>query len=235
MSSVVTYHLDGPVATITMDDGKVNAFSPGAFRELNEALDQAEADRAVVVLTGRPGIFSAGFDLGVLRGGGAASTELVSAGFELAARVLEFPAPVVAACTGHAVAMGLFLVLAADYRIGTEGSFKFTANEVAIGLTVPASAIALCRLRLAPGHLSRFIALAQPLRPGEAAAAGLLDEVVAAEDLPGAAARTAAALAQLDQAAHAATKRRLAGPTVAAIQADLAASRAEERLTSAAS
>jgi enoyl-CoA hydratase len=233
MSSVVTYHLDGPVATITMDDGKVNAFSPGAFRELNEALDQAEADRAVVVLTGRPGIFSAGFDLGVLRGGGAASTELVSAGFELAARVLEFPAPVVAACTGHAVAMGLFLVLAADYRIGTEGSFKFTANEVAIGLTVPASAIALCRLRLAPGHLSRFLSLAQPCGPREAAAAGLLDEVVAAEDLAATAAAVAAATAQLDLAAHAATKRRLAGPTVAAIRAEVAASRAEAPLTSA--
>jgi enoyl-CoA hydratase len=233
MGSIVTYQLDGPVATITLDDGKVNALSPAAFSELNQALDRAEADRAVVVLTGRPGIFSAGFDLNVLRGGDEAARELVRSGFALAARVLEFPAPVLAACPGHAVAMGLFLVLAADYRIGTEGPFKFTANEVAIGLTVPASAIALCQLRLAPGQLSRFIALAQPCGPGAAVAAGLLDEVVPAEDLAGAAAQRAAAVAQLDRDAHAATKRRLAGPTVAAIQADLAASRAESRLTSA--
>src|SRR5262245_11938101 len=106
MGTLVTYRLEDRVATITMDDGKLNVLSPEMFAALNEAFDRAREDRAVVVLSGRDGAFSAGFDLRVLSTGGSAAQELVRTGFELAERVLSFPAPVVVACTGHALAMG---------------------------------------------------------------------------------------------------------------------------------
>src|SRR5215475_5049858 len=94
MGTLVTYKLRDAVATITMDDRKVNALSLAMLNEIDTALDRAAADRAVVVLTGREGIFSAGFDLAVLRAGGTEATQLLRAGFDLAARMLEFPTPV---------------------------------------------------------------------------------------------------------------------------------------------
>src|SRR5579863_5259475 len=115
MGGPVTYTRRGSVATIAMDDGKVNALSPAMLAELAAAFDQAATDNAVVVLAGRDGIFSAGFDLRVLTGGGPDAVPMLQAGFRLAERMLSFPAPVVIACTGHAIAMGVFLVLSADY------------------------------------------------------------------------------------------------------------------------
>ncbi|HEY6177650.1 MAG TPA: crotonase/enoyl-CoA hydratase family protein, partial [Kofleriaceae bacterium] len=150
MEPLVSYRLEQSIATITLDDGKVNALSPAMQSQINGALDQAVADRATVVLTGRPGVWTAGFDLGVLRAGGPAGLGMVRSGFALAERLLTFPHPVVVACGGHAVAMGVFLLLSADYRIGAAGPFRITANEVAIGLTMPRAAIAICRQRLAP-------------------------------------------------------------------------------------
>src|SRR5688572_17455673 len=114
MDRLVTYRLEDAVATITMDDGKVNAMSPRMLDELNAVLDRAEADGAVVVLGGRERVFSAGFDLAVLGGGGSDAAAMVRAGFELAERVLAFPTPIVIACTGHTVAMGVFLLLSGD-------------------------------------------------------------------------------------------------------------------------
>jgi enoyl-CoA hydratase len=208
MGELVAYALDGPVATITMDDGKVNALSPAMFEQLGTALDRAEIDSAAVVLTGRPGRFSGGFDLGILQQGGPASIDLVRTGFELSVRLLSFPAPVVVACTGHAIAMGAFLVLSGDVRIGAEGAFKISANEVAIGLTVPFAAVELMRLRLSPAAFQRAVATAAVFSPTEALAGGFLDQVVPPDDLAGTAAATALALCGLDRAAHVASKLR---------------------------
>src|SRR5258707_358326 len=118
MGTLVTYRAHDAVAAITMDDGKVNVLSLAMLTELDAALDRAAADRAVVVLTGRDGVFSAGFDLPVLRAGGTEAADLLRAGFDLAARLLAFPTPVPVACPGHAVAVGGFLVLSGGYRIG---------------------------------------------------------------------------------------------------------------------
>lgn len=208
MEKAVTYERRDSVATITMDDGKVNALSLGMLRQVNEALDEASSDRATVVLTGRPGIFSAGFDLGVLRKGGKDALSMVKSGFELAERMLSFPAPVVVACSGHAVAMGSFLVLSADYRIGVSGAFRITANEVAIGLTMPRAAIEVCRQRLAPAHFNRAVILADVFSPEEAVAAGFLDQLVAPPELSQTSGEVAQRLAALDLDAHLSTKLR---------------------------
>ena len=168
MGTLVSYRHEDSVAAITMDDGKVNALSVQMLAELNGALDRAAADRAVVVLSGRPGVFSAGFDLPVLRAGGSPAIAMLREGFELAERMLSFPIPVAIACTGHAVAMGAFLLLSGDYRVGAAGPYKLAANEVAIGLTMPRAAIELLRQRLAPAHFNRAVTLAEPFSPENA-------------------------------------------------------------------
>ncbi len=147
-----------------------------------------------------------------------------------AARLLAFPTPVLVACPGHAVAMGAFLVLSGDYRIGAGGPYKLTANEVAIGMTMPRAAVEICRQRLTPACFNRAVVLAEVFPPVNAVAAGFLDRVVPAAELAEAAAGTAAELAKLDLDAHAATKlraRRLAATALLeAIDADDAAYRA---------
>jgi enoyl-CoA hydratase len=218
METLVSYRLDQSIATIALDDGKVNALSPAMQSQINGALDQAVADHATVVLTGRAGVWTAGFDLGVLRAGGPAALGMVRSGFALAERLLTFPHPVVVACSGHAVAMGVFLLLSADYRIGAAGPFRITANEVAIGLTMPRAAIAICRQRLAPAHLHRAITLAEVYAPDDAVAAGFLDRVVPAGELAEAARQAAARFTALDRNAHAGSKLRVQEATLQALR-----------------
>ena len=223
MDAPVSYHVDETVATITMDDGKVNVLSPRMLSEIGAALDRAEADGTVVVLTGREGMFSAGFDLNTLRAGGAEAVDMVRAGFELSHRMLSFPAPIVIECTGHAVAMGVFLLLSGDYRIGASGPFRITANEVALGLTMPRSAIEICRQRLTPSHFHRTIALAEVYSADDAVAAGFLDRVVPVSGLAGAVRATAETLAALDRRAHTTSKRRARHQTLEAVRAAIEA------------
>src|SRR5260370_36007752 len=202
MGALVSYHRRDSIATVRMAAAKVNVLSLQMPAELNTALDRASADRAVVVLTGRQGVFSAGFDLAVLTAGGSAVFAMLRAGFELAERILSFPAPVLIGCTGHTVAMGAFLLLSADYRIGAAGPYKITANEVAIGFAMPQTAVEICRQRLAPTHLTRAVILAEGVLPADAVTAGLLDRVVPATEPPDGTGRTAAQLAKPHRRAH---------------------------------
>ena len=157
----VQYNLQDQVATIRIDDGKRNALSPQVLREIYQALDQAESDRAIVVLTGRESVFSAGFDLHVMKRGGVDGLRMLRAGYALTARVMAYPYPVIAACNGHVLAMGVFLMLSADYVIGSRGDFKIAANEVAIGLTMPRVAAAMLRHRLNPAAFQRAVTLSE--------------------------------------------------------------------------
>lgn len=229
MNNLVTYTRSGPIGNIVMDDGKVNVMSPRMLSEINRALDQAEADKVVVVLNGRAGVFSAGFDLTVLKAGGVESHKMVKGGFELAERLLAFPMPTVIVSTGHAIAMGVFLVLSGDVRLGAEGPYKYTANEVAIGLTVPYSAIEICRQRLAPAHFNRAVVLAAPFNPGEAVEAGFLDRAVPPAELQSTGQEVAAALTKLDMPSHKATKLRARANTLKAMRAAIEADDAEFR------
>ena len=158
---------------------------------------------------------------------------MLRAGFDLAERLLSFPRPVVIGCTGHAVAMGVFLLLSGDFRVGAAGPFKITANEVAIGLTMPLAAVEICRQRLTPAHFNRATALAEPFSPESAVDAGFFDRLVDASQLGDVVHRVAAELTTLDMDAHKATKlraRRLALDAIhAAIEADSAAFGDQER------
>jgi enoyl-CoA hydratase len=227
MQSLIGYQLADSVATITMDDGKVNVLSPRMIAEISRALDQAQDDAATVILAGRDGVFSAGFDLPVIRAGGPAATSMLRAGFDLAERVLSYPRPVVIACTGHAVAMGAFLLLSGDYRVGVAGPYKITANEVAIGLTMPHAAVEICRQRLTPAHFNRATMLAEVFQPHSAIEAGFLDRTCEPADFWDAVRGIAGELARLDLDAHKATKLRARKAAIAAVHDAIAADSAD--------
>jgi enoyl-CoA hydratase len=223
MTDLLAYERNDRIASITLDDGKVNALSIAMLRELHAALDQAEADEAVVVLGGREGYLSAGFDLGVFRSEPERLPEMLRLGATLCERMLSFPTPVLVASTGHAIAAGSFLLLSADARIGVEGPFKIGLNEVRIGLTMPLFVIELARHRLAPAHFDRAVISAVMYEPAAAVTAGFLDRVVAPGDLREAAAAAAAELAGLNPEAHAATKLRARGGALTALRAAIEA------------
>jgi enoyl-CoA hydratase len=203
---LVDYSLEDGIATIVLDDGKVNALSPAMLGEIAAALDRAETDDAIVVITGRAGTLSAGFDLRSLP---EHPREMLSGGARLAERLLSFPQPVVAACNGNAIAMAAFILLSCDVRIGVRGDFRIGLNEVAIGLTVPWFGVAVARHRLARPYFDRCTVTGALLDPEEAVRAGFLDRLVAAEELMPAALETATELKQLKLDAHRATKLRV--------------------------
>lgn len=219
MSELITYVLNDGVATITLDDGKVNALSSAMLGALSGGLDRAEADGAAVVLTGRGTTLSAGFDL---RCPGDEWPRMLVDGARAAERLLAFPRPTVIACNGNAVAMGAFLLLAADLRIGVSGEFAIGLNEVAIGMTMPWFGIALARHRLTRPAYDRCAVTGVLLEPQDALAAGFLDRVVAPEDLSAVAAEAARALCGVDQAAHAATKLRVREPVLTGVRDGIA-------------
>jgi enoyl-CoA hydratase len=230
MTSLVAYTLAEGIATLAMDDGKANVMSPAMLAELNAALDRAENDKAAVLLTGRKGVFSAGFDLKVLGAGGAAAFDMLMAGFRTAERLLAFNAPVIAACNGHALAMGVFLLAAADYVVAADGAFKIGANEVAIGLTMPKSVMEVCRNRLAPAHFNRAMIESEIYTPADAVTAGFVDRVVPEQALADEARAVAMRLAKLNRPAYAATKHRVRTPVLQAVRAGLDADQKQIRL-----
>ena len=209
MTEIVQYSLQDRVATLRIDDGKRNALSPQVFREIYRALDRAESDRASVIITGRESVFSAGFDLNVMKRGGTTALGMLRAGYALPARVLSYPYPVIVACNGHALAMGVFLMLSADYVIGSRGDFKIAANEVAIGLKMPRVAAAMLRHRLHPAAYQRAVTLSEYFDVDAAQTAGFFDEVVDPAELSARAESHAASLQALDERAHTSSKRRI--------------------------
>jgi enoyl-CoA hydratase len=206
MSELISYQLDDGIATLTLSNGKVNAISPDVIAAFNAALDQAEKDRAVVIITGQPGILSGGYDLKVMTSGPQAAVSLVTAGSTLARRLLAHPFPVIVACPGHAVAKGAFILLSADYRIGVEGPFSIGLNEVQIGMTMHHAGIELARDRLRRSAFHRSVINGEMFDPASAVDAGFLDKLVKPEELQEAALAAARQLKKINMTAHKNTK-----------------------------
>lgn len=222
MTHLASYELSDQVAIITMDDGKANAFGPDMIATVDAHLERAGGEAKAVILTGRPGIFSGGFDLKVIRGGDAEAGRAMSlAGARLMMRLYGLPQPLVVAAPGHAIALGAFCLLTGDYRIGIEGDFRIGLNETAIGMSLPPFGLMLAQERLSKRHLARAAIGATLFGPLEARDAGFLDEVVAVADLPAAARAAADRLVALDGASYAAVKNALRGESIAAVLAGL--------------
>lgn len=209
MSELVSYQLDDGIATLTLNNGKVNAISPDVIAALNQALDRAEQDKAIVILTGQPGVLSGGYDLKVMMAGPQDAISLVTAGSKLARRMLSHPFPIIVACSGHAVAKGAFILLSADYRIGIEGPFTIGLNEVQIGMTMHHVGIELARDRLRKSAFQRSVINGEMFNPQSAVDAGFLDVVVPAEQLMATAVAAAQQLKKINMTAHANTKRKV--------------------------
>ena len=222
MTDLASYELNDQIAVITLDDGKANAFGPNMIGAVNATLDRAASEAKVVLLTGRPGIFSGGFDLKVIRGGDPQAAHAMRlGGTRLMMRLYGLPQPLVIAAPGHAIALGAFCLLTADYRVGVDGAFNIGLNETAIGMSLPPFGLMLAKERLSKRYLARAAIGATLFGPSEAKDAGFLDEAVAAENLLETALAAARRLAQLDGAAYAAVKDGLRSEAIAAVLAGL--------------
>ncbi|MCR4511512.1 crotonase/enoyl-CoA hydratase family protein [Pseudomonas sp. GLN_6] len=206
MSDLISYQLDDGIATLTLNNGKVNAISPDVITAFNAALDRAEQDKAIVIITGQPGILSGGYDLKVMTSGPQNAINLVAAGSTLARRMLAHPFPIIVACPGHAVAKGAFILLSSDYRIGVEGPFSIGLNEVQIGMTMHHAGIELARDRLRKSAFHRSVINGEMFDPQGAVDAGFLDKVVPAEQLHATALAVAQQMKKINMTAHKNTK-----------------------------
>ena len=208
MSDTVTVSIEQGVATIVMDDGKANVLGHAMWDQLEAAFDQAEAAGAIVLLKGRAGIFSGGFDLKEMTKGPQEAMFLTSRGSKMARRILAFPTPVIGVSTGHCIAMGAFLMLACDYRIGAAGDFKVGLNETIIGMTMHNFGIELARYRIPLNYFSRAVINAEIWSPEDAISAGFYDRIAPAEELDAGAAMVAKMFGNLDMGAFNGSKNK---------------------------
>ncbi len=212
MNELIQYTSAGNHVLITITNGKANAISHEVIDALNIAFDNAEKEEKPVILTGQPGIFSAGYDLKSMTQSAESALELVTKGSQLSHRMLSFPYPIIAACSGHAVAKGAFLLLSADYRLGIEGDFKIGLNEVMIGMTMHNAGIEIAKARLAPIYFERSVSCSEIYNPKEAITAGFLDKVVPQEHLLPTAFKIAKMFTKLNKKAHTETKLKVRKP-----------------------
>lgn len=206
MNLLVTYQSEEKYAIITIDNGKANAISHEVIEGLHVALDKASEENKVVIITGKSGVFSAGFDLKVMTKSPQAAKDLVTKGSQLSLKMLSFPQPIIIASSGHAIAKGAFLLLSADYRIGVKGDFKIGFNEVQIGMTMHHAGIAIAKARLSEVYLNRSVINSEIYNPEQAIAAGFLDLVVEQTHLLPTAIKVAQMFSKLNKKAHAETK-----------------------------
>jgi len=240
---VWTLTADDDLALIGQDDHRANAYTIDGLNRLNHLLEDARHSARAVVLHGRPGFFSGGFDLRTIKEGGDRLDELLTLGARTFARLLTYPLPVVAACTGHALAAGSLVLLASDVRVGAIGDFKLGLHEVAIGSNLPRFLLELARYRLTPSGVEAVLR-GQVFDPAAARTHGYLDQVVPPDAIIVAACAEARQLMRLRRGVFAGAKRALRGHIAEAMLADLEgdlrllnprdakADRARERLSS---
>jgi enoyl-CoA hydratase len=203
----MNYRVENNITTLTFDDGKANVVGHSFLDDINAGLDRAEQEEvAAVILRGREGMFSAGFDLKEFEKGVEAGLTMVRRGFELLVRLYSYPLPLVAACTGHGIAMGAFIMMTCDMRVGTRGDFKMSLPETRISMDLPPILLELARSRISRRHMNRVALLSEVYNPEQAIDAGFVDEVVDAGDLTARTEAIAAELAQLPQQQFAANK-----------------------------
>ena len=181
---LATLNKDGNISTITLDDGKANVFSSKMSQDINQCLDEVATEEGCLIITGKEGMFSAGLDLKTIQSGDTDKIlEMSTAAFKLLARIFSFPRPVIAACSGHGIALGTFLLCCCDYRVGVKGDFMIGANEMRTNMVIPDPILELIKFRVAQSHKYRAILGAEMYSIDKALEAGLLDEIVSPDDL----------------------------------------------------
>ena len=176
---LATLTSEDDISIITLDDGKANVFSPKMIQDVNECLDKVPTESGALIITGRDGMFSAGFDLKIISAGDMQATmDMSLSGFKLLSRLFSFPRPILAACSGHGIALGTFLLCCCDYRIGVKGDFMIGANEMRTNMVIPIPILELINHRISSSHKYRAILGAEMYSIENGIDAGLIDEVV---------------------------------------------------------
>jgi enoyl-CoA hydratase len=201
---------------VTIDDGKANVVGHQFLDDFNAALDEAEQQAKALLITGRPGLLSAGFDLKEFEKGDEQRLTLVKRGFAMLYRLYGFPMPTVIACTGHAIALGAFMLLASDSRLGVEGEFKISLPETAIGMELTPLLMALVQDRISKRHITRAAIQSENYSPLTAIDAGFLDQLQSPGELMDAALEEAGRLAALPREFY--TRNKLAARRNALLQ-----------------
>lgn len=215
----MNYELSNNIVTLTIDDGKANVVGQNFLDEINAGLDRAEQEKSgAVIIKGREGMFSGGFDLGEFKKGPEQGMAMVGRGFQLLVRLYSFPLPLVAACTGHGIAMGAFIIMACDSRVGTRGDFKMSLPETAIGMELPPILLELTASRISRRHMTRVALQSEVYTPETAVDAGFIDEVVDPTELDARTMAIALQLAQLPQGQYAANKLSVRAHTLKAMR-----------------
>ena len=215
------YQQDDSVAILQFDDGKANVVGFALIEQINNLLDRAEKEAQAVVLCGREGMFSGGFDLKEIQKGPQAAAKLVGEGAAMLLRLFTHPQPVVAAITGHAIAAGAFTALASDTRYAAKGNYKCGLNETAIGMSLPVFGFELSKARLSPNYMTRAVTQAELFSPEEACLAGFYDQLFAPQDLREAAVKEAARLGEMPTQAYSDNKMGWRAPFAERIKASL--------------
>jgi enoyl-CoA hydratase/carnithine racemase len=194
---------------LTLERPPANAFNPELVEDVRQALRLSGGRRAVVLASSSPTIFSGGWDLKTLVTFDRPAMEsFLEAYCDLVREIFVFGAPVVAALSGHTMAGGLIVAAAADERIAADGKGQFCLPEVDLGVPVPLCLLEIFRHVLGPRGMERLAATGDRLSVERALARGLVDEIVAGEELLTRSVARAGELSQHSLSAHAAIKRR---------------------------
>lgn len=166
----------------------VNALDPDLVRALRKAVETAPALGArAIVLSGRPGMFSAGLDVpALLQLDRAALVAFWQDFFGLCGALAASPIPTVAAIGGHSPAGGAVLSIFCDYRIMARSAdsakpFRIGLNEVQVGLSVPDCIQCALRRLVGAYRAERLMVAGAMLDSEQALQVGFVDELAEAE------------------------------------------------------
>ncbi len=218
----VSLNISDDIALITMDDGKANAVSNTMLEALEHALNEAEQKAEAVVLAGRPGLFCAGFDLKIMKGGSDEDrAALGDRGGWIVHRLYSFPKPTIAAATGHGIALGALFLLGCDVRVGALGNYHFGLNETAINLPLPIFGLELVEARLARDRMVEAVLQARLYQAEEAVTVGYLDHAVTQDKVIAESTNIARELAAIPSEAYNENKQLMRRQTLSTIAASL--------------
>ena len=176
----IHYEMAKEIAQITMDDEKVNAMDFVFFKELGNALDNAESDHAkALIIMGRTGNFSGGLDIKLMPSLIPAELNSLAETFaQTLLRVFSLPIPTVAVCTGHAIAGGAMLCFSCDLRLVVDGPYRIQMNEVLVGIPLPSWMLLIGKSCIPADWMVETLLHARAHSPTEAVERGLFQEII---------------------------------------------------------
>ena len=206
--SLATLTKENDISVIKLDDGKANAFSYEMLIQINNLLEKVSRDSGALVITGREGLFSGGFDLKTFATGDMEKvSKMVQLGYRLLLELFSFERPVIAAVSGHSIALGLFIACSADYRIAIDGEYVCQANEVRNNMDVPTPTMEILKARVNKNYFYPAVLHSDPFSVQDSIAVGYIDEVVAEQDFMNRVIEKATELASLPHPFYANTKK----------------------------